>query len=156
MTLPSDVVILLTTSRRLRKNPLVVRSYRARRGKGQLERPARGIRIALKHQIEFPLIQRIPTEKVWVNSAVDRALMDCEWFLEYEETAFNDRGELAIYHVGRVQLRATRQFGLAGAAASPLRMNRTGLEWLRGFRRWMSEETDCGMLIRARLDRTNK
>lgn len=138
MKLPSDFVILVTSSKRLRKNPVVVRSYRARRGKGELERPARGIRIALKHGVEFPIIQRIPTEKVWVKNPLDRVLMDCASFYEFEETSFNDRGELAIFHVGRVQFQAVRQFGIGEEGASPVRLNREGLEWLRGFRSWKS------------------
>lgn len=138
MTLPADVIVLLTSSKRLRKNPVVVRSYRARRGKGEIESPARGIRIALKHCIEFPLIQRIATEKVWVKNAVDRALMDCTSFYESEEEVFNDPGELAVFHVGRMQFQAVRQFGLVDEGASPVRMNRVGLDWLRRFRSWKS------------------
>ena len=133
-SLPCDLVMLVTFSRRLVRQEAVIKRYRPTRSN---KATMMGMRVALSARVAFPTIIRVPVERVTVKNATDRALMGCDRFDETVEVRFDGAHEFAAFHVGRALLRILRNFQLTGEPASPWAMNRQGLKWLEGYRAWL-------------------
>lgn len=103
---------------------------------GRPARPWMEVRVLLRGDLVYPVVQQFPTASVRVTDPTARALMGIAWFYEHEDVTFADDAEAFVFGVGRGMFKILRRRGLVPGRASRVGMNRNGLEWLQKFREW--------------------